>query len=244
MRKQLVDRLLRILVVMLLGLGLVVFVSCGGRSASEPDTAPGTPAGELRPSAATAAPPQGASSAGVRTFQIVPEESEASYTVQEEFFSGAVQRFGKQLGLATTVGRTNAIEGQVTLNLDEKTPNPVSGKFVVDISTLKSDESIRDRVIRERFLQSQSYPQATFVVTGADGLPDNYQAGQEAMFKLLGDMTIREVTRPVTFDVAATLDGNTLAGSSPLELAGVKDALSLREVLDQLFGCPLTAQPA
>lgn len=34
------------------------------------------------------------------------------------------------------------------------------------------------------------------------------------------------------------------AGSSPLELAGVKDALSLREVLDQLFGCPLTAQPA
>lgn len=33
------------------------------------------------------------------------------------------------------------------------------------------------------------------------------------------------------------------AGSSPLELAGVQDALSLREVLDQLFGCPLTAQP-
>lgn len=32
------------------------------------------------------------------------------------------------------------------------------------------------------------------------------------------------------------------AGSSPLELAGVTDALSLREVLDRLFGCQLAAQ--
>ena len=34
------------------------------------------------------------------------------------------------------------------------------------------------------------------------------------------------------------------AGSSPLELAGVKDAPSLKEVLDQLFGSQPTTQPA
>ncbi len=34
------------------------------------------------------------------------------------------------------------------------------------------------------------------------------------------------------------------AGSSPLELAGVKDAPSLKEMLDQLFGFQLTTQPA
>ena len=31
-------------------------------------------------------------------------------------------------------------------------------------------------------------------------------------FKLIGDLTIREVTQPVTFDVTATLVGDTLTG--------------------------------
>lgn len=207
------DGLMKVFVVVLLGLGLVVLVSCGGGSATEP-----APAGEAQPAPATAAQPQGESAAGARTFQIVPEESEASYTVEEEFFSGAVERFGKTLGMNTAVGRTNAIEGQIALDVGESPPSVVSGEFVVDISTLQSDDSIRDRIIRERFLQSESYPQATFVVTGAEGLPANYQPGQEATFKLMGDLTIREVANPATFDVTATLNGDTLSGVATTQI--------------------------
>ena len=36
--------------------------------------------------------------------------------------------------------------------------------------------------------------------------------GDEVSFKLVGDLTIREVTQPATFDVTATLVGDTLTG--------------------------------
>lgn len=204
----------RMIVILVLGLALVL-AACGGGGAAEPTAVPDMPAEAPAPSPESdSSPSQTGSTAETRTFQIVPSESEASYTVEEEFFSGAVTRFGKELGFFTTVGTTNEIEGQVTFQLDGEALELESGEFVVDISTLESDDARRDRVIRERFLQSQVYPEARFVVTGVEGFPENYQPGQEASFRLLGDLTIREVTQPATFDVTATLDGDALAGTA------------------------------
>ena len=219
MRRVLNDRILKMLPAMLLVLTLAVFASCGGESpaASTATPPPSTPTTESAMPAATSAPEE-ASASDSRTFRIVAEASEVSYTVEEEFFSGAVSRFGKELGFFTAVGRTNEIEGQFTVQLDGDTPEAVSGEFDVDISALTSDDSRRDRVIRERFLESAKYPQAAFVVTEAKGLPESYQAGQEVSFKLLGDMTIREVTKPVPFDVTATFDGDTLSGVATTQI--------------------------
>lgn len=179
---------------------------------TQPDTGP-----EEAPTQEDTAAEEAPAGGDIRTFQIVAEESQASYTVDEEFFSGAVSRLGKQLGLFTTVGTTSEINGQVTLDLGGA-PEVVSGEFVVDISSLTSDDRRRDQRIREQFLQSAIYPEARFTVTGAENLPDRYQPGQQAQFRLLGDMTIREVTQPVAFDVVATLDGDTLTGTATTEL--------------------------
>ena len=146
-----------------------------------------------------------------RTFKIVPAESQASYTVDEEFFSSAVQRLGKQLGFFTTVGVTNEVEGQIVLNL-EGPPSIESGEFIIDISTLTSDDSRRDQRIRERFLESQRFPLAIFVLTGIEGLDGPYQEGTEVSFNMIGDLTIRETTNSTTFDVTATFAGDMLSG--------------------------------
>jgi polyisoprenoid-binding protein YceI len=198
----------------------VVAVGCGRGAEPRPST--GATPTAVEPAAVETAAPAPAdpspAAGGTRTFQIAAGESQASYTVEEEFFSGAVSRLGKQLGFFTTVGATNEIDGQITLNLSGGKPEVVGGEFAVDISSLTSDDRRRDQRIREQFLQSGIYPEARFTVTGVEHLPDNYQPGQQASFRLLGDMTIREVTQPVAFDVTAVLDGDTLTGTASTEL--------------------------
>ena len=137
--------------------------------------------------------------------------SEASYEAKEDFLSGAVERLGKALGLFNPIGKTNAIEGEFVV-LPAQPPQLVSGEFQVDISTLKSDDSRRDNQIRKKWLESSRFPWPLFTATSIEDFPASYTEGEPTSFKLTGDMTIRETTKPVTFDVQATLQDDTLSG--------------------------------
>jgi len=163
-------------------------------------------------------PGQESSGAGsARTFVIVPEESEVAYIVAEEFLSGAVQQLGQLLGLTDTIGRTRSVEGELVLDLSAANPL-VSGEFVVDLRTLTSDDSRRDNRIRNEWLESNRYPLAEFVATAVENFPASYSEGQTITFQLLGDMTIRETTQPVRFDVTAILTGNSITGTAAAEM--------------------------
>jgi polyisoprenoid-binding protein YceI len=111
------------------------------------------------------------------------------------------------------VGRTRAIEGEFQI-LGGPTPQLQSNRFRVDLRTLTSDADRRDQLIREQWLESNTYPFAEFIATQADGLPQFYVEGQEVFFRLTGNMTIRNVTRPLTFDTQGVLNANTLSGSA------------------------------
>jgi polyisoprenoid-binding protein YceI len=52
------------------------------------------------------------------------------------------------------------------------------------------------------------------VPTGVQGFPATYTEGEPVTFQLLGDLTVRDVTVPVGFDVTATLDGGTITGTA------------------------------
>lgn len=193
----------RALTTLLLAL-LVLLNACSGNAASTA-TLPPTIAVST-PTVAVSTPEAPTS----RTFTLVPEESQASYTVEEEFFSGAVTRLGKQLGLFTTVGATKQMTGSITL--DANSPySIVGGEFTVNIFSLTSDEKLRDERIQEEFLESRNFPNAVFVPRSMEG-PEDYQEGQEVTFQLVGDLTIRDVTNSTTFTVTATLEGDTLSG--------------------------------
>lgn len=172
--------------------------------AAEPAQDP-TPLPEEAASAPT--PEAEMSEAMAQTFRIVPDSSQASYAVEEEFFNQAVDFF-------TAVGVTQAIEGEFTLNVEGNQVTLADNHFAVDLRTLTSDNGRRDNRIRQEWLESNTYPMAEFVATSLEGFPPEAAAGQDISFKVLGDMTIREVTKPVVFDTTARLEGDTITGVS------------------------------
>lgn len=201
---------------LLLPLALLLAACTGGQTETAPQpTAESQPPAAATETAEPESPLEAApeAEAGARTFTIDPAASQASYTVDEEFFSGAVERLGKTLGFFTAVGVTNQVEGQLVLAFG---PSPIlsGGEIKVDISALTSDDQRRDNRIREQHLESQLFPIAAFTPLAIENFPVNYVEGQPAAFSLVGEMTIRDVTQPMTFEVTATLEGDTLSGTA------------------------------
>jgi polyisoprenoid-binding protein YceI len=179
-------------------------------TAASAAAAPTTAAPADAPTAAaadapTAAPAASGAASGTRTFTIVPEQTEASYEVQEKFLNRELPNMA--------LGKTNAVTGELQVSLDGKPSGKIT-KITVDLRTLTSDSSRRDGRIRTQWLESEKYPFAEFTSTDVQGTPDSYTEGQEVSFKLTGDMKIREVTKPVTFDVKGKLEGDTITGSA------------------------------
>jgi polyisoprenoid-binding protein YceI len=217
------DRIRKTLSIVALSLALA---ACGTTSQ--------TPAAAPAGSQPTAAPAAAAPAGGARTFRIVPDQTEASYEVQEQFLRRDLPNMA--------IGKTNTVEGEFQFSLDGQPTGQVT-KFTVDLRTLTSDETRRDNRIRRQWLESEKYPTATFVSTEAQNLPSSYTEGQEVSFKLVGNLTIREITKPVTFDVTGKLVGDTVTGTAsaqilmkdfgfdPPNIAGmltVKDGVTIR----------------
>jgi polyisoprenoid-binding protein YceI len=155
---------------------------------------------------------------GLRTYVIVPEESSASYIAEEEFFGLALGKYGIPEGLVDTVGTTSAIEGQFQLNWDDLSAPLGENTFTVDLSTLESNQRLRDSWIRENGPEFATYPDATFVAERLEGAPESYTMGEEVTFQMVGQLTIRESTQPATFDVTAKLEDGTVTGTATAAL--------------------------
>lgn len=187
--------------------GVVFFISllaAACSSAPEPTIVP----------TAEAAPDSESSTAGMRTFVIDPERSSASYIVDEEFLPDALSKLGIEVGRQDTIGVTPAIEGQLELNLADLSDPLGENVFRADLSQLKSDQNRRDGWLQDRGPQFSKFPNAEFVATSVENAPESYAEGEEVTFQLAGDMTVRDVTKPATFEVTAKLEGDTLTGTA------------------------------
>jgi polyisoprenoid-binding protein YceI len=144
-------------------------------------------------------------SGGPVVYKIVPGESSLQYEVGETFLDG--NRFNTALGV------TPQVQGEISV--DPAAPqNSNIRTITADISQFASDSGRRDNALRERFLESSAFPMVTFVPTSIEGLPATYQEGQEIPLKISGDLTIRDVTRPVTFDAVVKVANNELTGQA------------------------------
>ena len=163
---------------------------------------------ETTPRAAVAAvaSPTAITSPNSERFVVVPAESQVIYRAGEVFF-GQNNRFN------VAVGTTNAIQGEVWIDRADPRRSRI-GTITVNISTFKSDQDGRDNAIRTRWLESARFPTAEFTPTAVHGLPDTYIPGREAHIGIVGNLRIREATKPVTFDATLKLDGNELRGAA------------------------------
>lgn len=146
--------------------------------------------------------------AGPVVFTLVPGESTVTYEVGETFLGD--NRFNVAIGV------TPALNGEVTVDLANPQGSQI-GPLTVDISQFTSDSGRRDNALRGRYLESAQYPIVTFTPTQIDGLPAAYTPGEQISFQVTGDLTIREVTRPATFDVTVQLVEDALQGQANTE---------------------------
>jgi polyisoprenoid-binding protein YceI len=150
-------------------------------------TATTAPAAE--PTAAPAEPAAGAAPNETLRYSIVPDQSQARFTLTEDLNGQPV----------TVVGTTNQVVGELAVNPSDLSTAQV-GVIQINARTLATDSDRRDRAIRNFILSTDSFEYITFTPTGVQGLIGAAAAGQPYTFQIVGDLTIKDVTRPVTFD--------------------------------------------
>jgi polyisoprenoid-binding protein YceI len=128
-------------------------------------------------------------------FNIVPDESEVRFIITEELRGSP----------NTVTGRTDQIAGQIGVSFDDPRASQV-GEIRINARTLATDNEFRNRAIRGQILQSaqDEFEFINFEPTLVEGLPSAVTMGGEIEFQVTGDMTIRDITQPVTFNVILT----------------------------------------
>jgi polyisoprenoid-binding protein YceI len=107
--------------------------------------------------------------------------------------------------------------GGILVNLEGKVVAD-SSRFEVDLRTLTSDESRRDRYLQRNTLKTDSFPQIVFVPTAVQDLP-RAPTSVPASFKLEGNLTVKGVTRPTTWDVTVKQAGQAVIGTATARFA-------------------------
>ena len=189
-----------------LGLFLLIVAACGSvdvtvertTSTPAPDPTPtSVPADTPAPTAVpvdtpTQPPPADPGSYEGITY-IVGEGSEATFTVEEKLSSLPLPN--------DAVVRTTALSGEVHFD----------GRLsVIDIQLheLESDQSRRDRYIRERMFPND--PVATFTLPNARPLPEGFSDGNEVSIEITGQLELKGVQAPVIFQIKARDDGDVV----------------------------------
>lgn len=128
-------------------------------------------------------------------FRIVPEESQASFNIYEELRGSPKD----------VIGSTDQVSGEILVNLDDLSQSQV-GMIQVNARALATDDQRRNQAIRNRILMTDSYEFITFKPLEIIGLSGKGEVGQTYQFQIKGELTIRDVTQLVTFDVELTAE--------------------------------------
>jgi polyisoprenoid-binding protein YceI len=147
----------------------------------------------------------GDSSSNSIRLALIPDKSQASYRVREQLANVPLP--------SDAVGSTRDFSGTIVIQPDGIIVSSES-KFVVNLETLTSDRSQRDNFIKRAVLQTSEYPTAVFVPTQVTGLASPLPQSGDVTFKLIGDLTIRNVTKQVMWDVTGRIQGNELIGQA------------------------------
>lgn len=135
---------------------------------------------------------------GPQVFALLQSESQARFTI-EEILSGQPN---------TVVGVTNQLAAQLLIDSQNPAASQL-GIVQVNARTFVTDNESRNRAIRNFILDVADYEFITFNPQELIGLPDSVAVGDSFTFEILGDLTIRHITREVTFSATVTVDSAT-----------------------------------
>lgn len=182
---------------------LVALLAVGGPFVYARYIAPEAPA-PLSVSAPPTAAPATAPVAALAPAYAVAPGSQAGYRVGELLYGQRVD----------AVGRTPDVTGSVRLAGTRVT----AGEITVDVRTVASDQSRRDDYFTDNIMQTARYPNAVFTLTQPVDLGAEFAAGNRRTADATGTLTVKDVTREVTFPLTALRSGDTIdvSGSVPV----------------------------
>jgi polyisoprenoid-binding protein YceI len=165
----------------------------------------------------TAAEAEAAQQASVpRVFVIDPAQTEARFIVDEVLFGSP----------NTVTGKTNEVSGEIEIILDTP-PQATVREIQINARSLATDNRFRNRSLNRLILQSNrdEYQFIIFTPTAIEGLPAEANVGDTFTFEITGDLKIREIVQPTTFEVTVTADSDT-------QISGLAQAMVLRSDFD------------
>jgi polyisoprenoid-binding protein YceI len=182
----------------LLGLGLLGLLVVGGIFAYI-----WFAGGNTQASAPLSAPTVEAAASAL-TFDISTEQSEVRFLLDEDLRGERI----------TVTGRTDQVAGQIAVDF----ANPANSELgVIRINTrnLVTDNEFRNRAIRTAILQTDQYEFIEFTPTEVSGLPTSVTFGEAFTFQVAGNLQIRAISQPVTFNVTVTpVDETSISGTA------------------------------
>ena len=132
-------------------------------------------------------------------YEILKDKSKVGYLAPKQFLNS---------GLETVEGFTSEIIGEFTLELSECDQSDsclyITNLLIrVDISTLKSNNSIRDSAIKSQWLESKLFPEAVFKINELVIPNKNFDSKVEDT--IVGKLSIREIELDTPFSISASL---------------------------------------
>jgi polyisoprenoid-binding protein YceI len=104
------------------------------------------------------------------------------------------------LGYSWLLGRFNTFSGE--FSYDEQNPAASTARVDIDVSSIDSNHAERDKHLRsDDFLDTDKFPRASFVSTG-------FKDTGAGTAELMGNLTLKGVTRPLTISVRHIGHGN------------------------------------
>lgn len=162
------------------------------------------------PTAAPTEPPTvEAAPSGAAIVFTLGEGSIARYRVEEELAN---------TGFFVAVGETQDVAGSIAFDGSGAVVAEDS-RIVVQAATLRTDSGRRDGYVRNRTLETDTYPEVVFVPTSIEGLPESLaDASGHVPVHITGDLTVKDQTREVTWDGEIDFAGDGAAiGSVAVE---------------------------
>ena len=112
------------------------------------------------------------------------------------------------------VGRTSEIIGSLTI-VDEQV---TAAEFTVDMTTLKSDSTRRDRQVNTRILDTVNFPTATFTLKEPITLTPEALAGSDFSVDTTGTLALRGVTKDIDLTLIARLVDDVIEVNGSIQI--------------------------
>lgn len=164
-------------------------------SAASETTAPTAPTAptETTLGAGPATASSAAAADGVAGTWKVVQPSQAGYRVKEVLFGQDTEG----------VGRTNAVDGTVTIEQSGAEVTVKTAELGVDLTSVTSDDSRRDGQFQGRIMDTAAFPVALFVLDEPIVLGSLPVTGAAVDAKANGTLTLRGTEKKVTLDLEA-----------------------------------------